>query len=165
MPQIGLSANHVVVIAALADEHAALAIDGLLATEGVGVERREVLESDPRPLAGEVFPEVDGFFSHRWFDVAEEDWPRFRELSVNAWDNFEGVHDTRVIGFWRSRTAPAPGRLRIWLMAWYKNLAAWEGSRWYLNSERIEAAQAYDNFRARNELTYDTAVSLLRRVA
>jgi hypothetical protein len=161
--QIGLSANHVVVISAFPDEAAASAAD-FFAGAPYEVERHELWDPDPRPLDGETFPEQDGAFSHRWFDVAEADWPRFRELSVTAWDNFEAVHDTRVIGFWRSRTSPAPGLSRVWLMAWYRNLAAWEGSRWYLASDRADAAQAYSNFRARHELTVDTAVSLLRRV-
>jgi hypothetical protein len=161
--QIGLSANHVVLISAFPDEAGARASD-LIADAPCKVERHELWDPDPRPLAGEIFPETDGAFSHRWFDVAEADWPRFRELSVTAWDNFEAVHDTRVIGFWRSRTPPAPGLIRVWLMAWYANLAAWEGSRFYLDSGRADAAQAYDNFRARAALTVDTAVSLLRRV-
>jgi hypothetical protein len=162
-PQIGLSANHVVMISAFPDEAAASVTD-LIAGAPCEVERHELWEPDPRPLAGETFPEKDGAFSHRWFDVAEADWPRFRELSVTAWDNFEAVHDTRVVGFWRSRTPPAPGLIRVWLMAWYASLAAWEASRWYLASDRADAAQAYDNFRARAALTVDTAVSLLRRV-
>jgi hypothetical protein len=161
--QIGLSANHVVLISAFPDEAAARATD-LIGGAPCQVESDEFWEADPRPLAGETFPERAGVFSHRWFDVAEADWPRFRELSVTAWDNFEAVHDSRVIGFWRSRTPPAPGLIRVWLMAWYKNLAAWEASRWYLHSDRADAARAYDNFRARHELTVDTAVSLLRRV-
>ena len=158
--QIGLGVNHVVVIS-----RGAAGSGDVLAPGATGVARQETWEADPRPLAGETFPETNGFFSHRWFDVAEGDWPRFRELSVNAWDNFEGVHDSRVIGFWRSHAAPRPGLFRIWLMAWYKNLAAWEGSRWYLNSDRADAAQAYENFRARNQITADSAVSLLRRVS
>jgi hypothetical protein len=162
-PQIGLSANHVVTISAFPDEAAARVVD-LVGAAPCAVERQEFWEPDPRPLPGETFPETDGVFSHRWFDVAEADWPRFRELSVTAWDNFEAVHETRVIGFWRSRTPPAPGLIRVWLMAWYANLAAWEGSRFYLDSGRADAAQAYDNFRARALVTVDTAVSLLRRV-
>jgi hypothetical protein len=162
-PQIGLSSNHVVVISAFADEAAACGSD-VLAGASAGIERHELWDPDPRPVAGETFPETDGFFSHRWFDVATGDWPRFRELSLGAWDNWEDVHDSRVIGFWRSRAAPAPGLMRIWLMSWYKNLAAWEDSRWYLNSDRAEAATAFENFRARGQLTQDTAVSILRRV-
>ena len=162
-PQIGLSANHVVAISRLEGEPEAAPT--LAGAHGARLEREEIWEADPRPLPGETFPERDGFLSHRWFDVMEADWPRFRELSVTAWDNFEGTHDTRVIGFWRGRTAPAPGLVRVWLMAWYKSLAAWEGSRWYLGSDRADAAQAYENFRNRHEITQDTAVSLLRRVS
>lgn len=162
-PQIGLSANRVVLISAFPDEAAVGAVD-LIRDAPCAVERQELWDPDPRPLAGETFPETDGVFSHRWFDVSENDWPRFRELSVTAWDNFEAVHDTRVIGFWRSRTPPGPGLIRVWLMAWYASLAAWEGSRFNLDGGRADAAQAYDNFRARAALTVDTAVSLLRRV-
>jgi hypothetical protein len=161
-PQIGLSVNRVVVISHAPTDGGP---DGLMAPGALGLELHEAWTADPRPTAEETFPEREGFFSHRWFDVAEADWPRFRELSVTAWDNFEGAHDTRVIGFWRSHTAPRPGLIRVWLMAWYKTLAAWEGSRWYLNSDRADAAQAYENFRARHEITVDTGVSLLRRAA
>jgi hypothetical protein len=162
-PEIGLSANHVVLVAGFADEASARAAD-LNAGEGAGIERQEFWAPDPRPADGESLPETDGVFSHRWFDVADADWPCFRELSITAWDNFESAHDTRVIGFWRSRSPPAPGVTRVWLMAWYRNLAAWEGSRWYLSRDHAGAAQAYENFRLRSALTLDTAVSLLRRV-
>jgi len=160
IPQIGLSANHVVLITAFPDEQAAHATN-LLANIQAGIERHEFWHADPRPVPDDKFPETEGFFSHRWFDIADASWPRFRELSVTAWDNFEGVHDTRVIGFWRSRTPTSPGVTRIWLMAWYKDLAAWENSRWYLKGDRPDAAQAYGNFRARSALNLDTAVSLL----
>jgi len=162
-PQIGLSANHVILLSEFPDEATARATD-LLAGAQVGVERHEFWQPDPRPAAGAVFPETEGFFSHRWFDCAEADWPKFRDLSTYAWDNFEGHHATRVIGFWRSQTPPAPGLTRVWLMAWYQNLAAWEESRWYLNRTGQGATQAFENFRARRELTLDTAVSILIRV-
>jgi hypothetical protein len=160
-PQIGLSVNRVVVIRRAAPMTPP---EGLMAPGALGLERFEDWTADPRPTPEETFPEQDGFFSHRWFDMATTDWPRFRELSVTAWDSFEGAHDTRVIGFWRSHTAPRPGLTRVWLMAWYKTLAAWEGSRWYLAGDTPKAAQAYENFKARNDLTVDTGVSLLRRV-
>ena len=162
-PMIGLSNNHVVMLSAFPDEAAARGCD-LLAGVPVGVERHEFWEPDPRPAADETFPEKDGFFSHRWFDCAAEDWPRMRELSVTAWDNFEDVHDTRVIGFWRSRTPPGTGLTRVWLMAWYKDLAAWEASRFVLNPVGTRAEQAFANFRARRDITVDSAVSMLRRV-
>ena len=161
-PMIGLSNNHVVLLSEFPDEAAARGCD-LLRGVAAGIERHEFWEPDPRPAADETLPETEGVFSHRWFDCAEADWPRFRELSVTAWDNFEGVHDTRVIGFWRSRTPPASGLVRVWLMAWYRNLGAWEGSRWFLGNKGAEAAAAYERFRARSLLTVDSAVSLLRR--
>lgn len=162
-PMIGLSNNHVVMLSEFADEAAARGTD-LLTGLPVGVERHEFWEPDPRPTAEETFPEAEGFFSHRWFDCAAEDWPRMRELSVTAWDNFEDVHDTRVIGFWRSRTPPGTGLTRVWLMAWYKDLAAWEASRFVLNPVGTRAEQAFANFRARRDITVDSAVSMLRRV-
>jgi hypothetical protein len=126
--------------------------------------RHEFWEPDPRPTADETLPEVEGFFSHRWFDCAQEDWPRFRDISADAWDNFEDVHDTRVIGFWRSLAPPSPGVTRVWLMAWYKDLAAWEASRFMLNPVGTKAEQAFANFRVRRQMTLDSAVSMLRRV-
>ncbi len=151
--QIGLSARQVVVIGR--GEAGAVT-----SAETV---RDELWEADPRPLPGETLPETDGVFSHRWFDLRSQDWPQFRRLSVEAWDNFEDAHATRVIGFWRAREAPAEGLVRVWLMAWYESLAAWEGSRFYLDADNPRAAQAYANFRARQEITVDTGVSLLRR--
>ena len=162
-PQIGLSNRHVVVLTEYPDEARARAGD-LFAGLDVGVERHEFWEPDPRPAPGAVIAEADGFFSHRWWDIAEGDWERFRDLSDGAWGNFEDVHDTRVIGFWRSRTPPGLGLARVWLMAWYKNLAAWEGSRFYLHRDDARSAEAYSRFEARGALTLDSAVSLLRRV-
>ncbi len=153
--QIGLPARQVVVISRGAAGPAA---------DGAEIVRDEAWVADPRPFDDETLPETDGVFSHRWFDLAEADWPRFRELSVTAWDNFEGAHATRVIGFWRALNPPAPGQTRVWLMAWYASLAAWEGSRFYLDADNPRSAQAYANFRARQEITVDTGVSLLRRV-
>ena len=160
---IGLGINNVVMLSEFPDEAAARGVD-LLAGVPAGIARHEFWEPDPRPTTSETFPETEGFFSHRWFDCAEADWPRFRDLSATAWDNFEDVHDTRVIGFWRSRTPPATGLTRVWLMAWYKNLAAWEASRFMLNPVGTAAEQAFANFRLRREMTVDSAVSMLRRV-
>jgi hypothetical protein len=160
---IGLGINNLVMLSEFPDEATARGVD-LLAGVQAGVVRHEFWEPDPRPTAEERLPETDGFFSHRWFDCAEGDWPRFRDVSADAWDNFEDVHDTRVIGFWRSHTAPAPGVTRVWLMAWYKDLAAWEASRFVLNPVGTRAEQAFANFRARREMTLDSAVSMLRRV-
>ena len=44
---------------------------------------------------------------------------------------------------------PRPGLARVWLMAWHKNLAAWEGSRFYLHRDDARSAEAYARFEAR----------------
>ncbi len=164
-PQIGLSVNRLVILTELPGagsipaEPSAL-LDGLPVT----IERRELWEPAPRPAAGESLTDAGGYYSHRRFDCRAEDWPRFQELSVTAWDNFEDVHDTRVVGFWRAVTAPAPGMVRVWLMAWYRDLAAWEGSRWYQASPDPAAKAAFERFRERRTLTVDSAVSILKRL-
>jgi hypothetical protein len=162
-PQIGLSTNHVVMISEFPGEAAARGVD-LLAGAAAGVERHEFWEAAPRPAAGETIAETDGVFSHRWFDCAEADWPRFQALSIAAWDSFEDVNDTRVIGFWRSRTPPADGVARVWLMAWYRDLGVWQGSRWYNDATDPAAAAYRARFAERRTLTLDTAVSILTRV-
>ena len=160
-PQIGLSINHLVVLTECPDGTAAtIPVSDPEAT----AERHELWDTAPRPASGETLTDEGGYYSHRWFDCREADWPRFQELSVTAWDNFEDVHDTRVIGFWRARTAPAHGLVRVWLMAWYRDLAAWEGSRWYQAAPSPEAKAAFERFRERRALTVDSAVTILKRV-
>lgn len=153
-PQIGLSANRLVVLT----EGDAGSFGGIDAT----IERDERWEPAPRPAPGERLTTTDGYYSHRWFECRDADWPRVQELSVTAWDNFEDSHPTRVVGFWRALTPPAPGVTRVWLMAWYRDLAAWEGSRWYQSSPDPRAWQSYERFRERRALTLDSAVSVLR---
>jgi hypothetical protein len=154
VPQIGLSVNRIVVLT----EGPAGPLDDIDAT----IERREFWEPAPRPAPGERLTDAQGYYSHRWFECRDADWPRFQELSVTAWDNFEDSHPTRVVGFWRAVTPPAPGVTRVWLMAWYRDLAAWEGSRWYQASPDPKARASYERFRLRRELTLDSAVSVLR---
>ncbi len=165
-PQIGLSVNHAVVIVEWSDaEHAARdgerILDGLA---GVTSERHELWKPTSRPAPGGAPPDTPGIFSHRWFDCTEEDWPRFLELSETAWGNFEDVHDTRVVGFWRSGTPPVQGQIRVWLMAWYRDLATWDRSRFWNRDPDPGAQAAHDRFRARRLITRDTAVSILGRV-
>ncbi len=164
-PQIGLSVNRLVILTEFPDAASVPAgppawLDG----QSVTVEQRELWEPAPRPAAGESLIDAGGYYSHRRFDCRVADWPRFQQLSVTAWDNFEDVHDTRVVGFWRAVTAPAPGLVRVWLMAWYRDLAAWEGSRWYQASPDPAAKAAFERFRERRTLTVDSAVSILRRL-
>ena len=120
-PVIGMSQNCVVVITEWRDEaaakaHAEVALKGVSGAHPIA---QDLWEPTARPLPGEVPTETTGFYSHRAFDIRPENWPRFLELSASAWDNFEGVNDTVVKGFWKARTSPAPGLLRVRLMAWY----------------------------------------------
>lgn len=165
-PVIGLSVNRAVVISEWPDETQAaawghVALDGL---DGVRTESRELWEPTSIPRAGESPTEMGGVYSHRAFDILEPDWPRFLELSETAWGNFEAAHPTIVKGFWKSRTPPAPGQLRVRLMAWYETLDAWERSRWWNPAAREGSADAFARFRERSQMLQDTGVSILTRV-
>ena len=72
-------------------------------------------------------------------------------------------HATRVVGFWRSRRNVGPGLVEVRLMAWYKDLGAWEGSRFWAGSADPAAAAAHARFRERAGLTIDTAVTVMWR--
>ena len=48
-------------------------------------------------------------------------------------------------------------------MAWYKDLGAWEGSRFWAGSADPAAAAAHARFRERAGLTIDTAVTVMWR--
>lgn len=163
---IGLSANRLVVVSEWPDEATAaawgqLAVDG---ATGARIESRESWEPTSRPKAGQKLSETGGIYSHRAFDILDQDWPRFLELSEAAWGNFEDVHATRVVGFWKSRTPPAPGQIRVRLMAWYDSLDAWERSRWWNPAAKGGSAEAFARFRERSQMLQDTHVSILARV-
>lgn len=163
---IGLSHNRAVVVTEWPDEtaakaHAGLAVDGLA---GATLVDHDIWEPTSRPLPGEVPQETGGFYSHRAFDIMERDWRRFRELSERAWGEWEGTHAARVTGLWKCRNRPAPGQVRIRLMAWYESLDAWERSRWW-NAGAKPSPEAYARFRERNALTQDTHVAILGRIA
>lgn len=165
-PIIGLSTNRAVVLTEWPDEASAAAFGHLVleGTEGARTESREAWEPTSRPKPGESPADKGGVYSHRAWDINEADWPRFLELSETAWGNFEGVHATRVVGFWKSRAAPAPGLLRVRLMAWYLNLDAWERSRFWNPNAREGSDQSFARFRERARMTQDTSVSILLRV-
>ncbi len=163
---IGLSANRLVVVSEWPDETVAaawgpLAVDGAV---GARIESRESWEPTSRPAAGQNLSETGGIYTHRAFDILEQDWPRFRELSEAAWQNFEDVHASRVVGFWKSRTPPASGQIRVRLMAWYESLDAWERSRWWNPAAKGGSAEAFARFRERSQMLQDTHVSILARV-
>jgi hypothetical protein len=166
-PVIGLSQNSVVVITEWPDEaaakaHSATALQGVIGANQIA---QDLWEPTARPLPGETPAETSGFYSHRAFDIRPENWPRFLELSTSAWDNFEGVNDTVVKGFWKTRTPPAPGLLRVRLMAWYASLDAWERSRWWSSNARAGQDQAIERFRERSAMLEDNEVAILTRVS
>jgi hypothetical protein len=165
-PVIGLSQNCVIVISEWPDEaaaqsHAASVLQGLSDAREVD---HDWWEPTARPLPGDAPNEATGFYSHRAFDIRPESWPRFLALSRDAWDNFEGVNESVVKGFWKARTPPAPGLLRVRLMAWYASLDAWERSRWWSSNARPGQADAIRRFRERSALREDNQVAILTRV-
>lgn len=165
-PVIGLSSNRVIVISEWTNEdgarrHGSRIVDGL---DGVVTEEQDLWDGTVRPEPGRSPTETGGYYSHRAFDIRPADWPRFLELSETAWGNFEGAHAARVTGFWKARTPPAPGQLRVRLMAWYESLDAWERSRWWNPKARDGSDESFNRFRERSRLLLDTGVSILSRV-
>jgi hypothetical protein len=136
------------------------ALDGIGGVIESSVER---VVATVRPLDATP-PTDDGIYAHRWFDLADKDWPEFLEHSLHAWPAFEETFDgTRIIGFWRSRDAEA-GRARVLLVTRYASLATWERSRPYApkSVEGMEEARA--RFLRRADLTDRTIVRITRLV-
>lgn len=165
-PEAGLSRDHIVALAEWPEESAATANAGLLLAgiDGIAIERDEVWTPTLRPEPGAVIEPIEGVFTHRCFDVTDSDANRFLELSDVAWGNWEASADNYVIGLWRSHTPTAPGVTRFWLMAWYRNLDAWERSRYWSAAARPELSEGNDRLRERNQLVIDRAVSMLWRI-
>ena len=164
-PLLGLSLNHLVVLAEWPDAEAALALgaDILADIEGTHVELCDLWRPTLRPAPGARLPELPGgYYSHRHYDIAAESLPRFLEHSAAAWGSFEGTHASQVIGLWRSSHVPAPGTIRMRLMAWYQDMATWERSRYWKGASGAEAANA--QLGARYAMTLDSAVSIVELV-
>ncbi len=166
-PVIGMSQNCVVVITEWPDEAEAAtrAAAALQSVSGAHLMAQDLWEPTARPLPGEAPSETSGFYSHRAFDIRPENWPRFLELSTTAWDNFEGVNESVVKGFWKTRTPPEPGLMRVRLTAWYASLDAWERSRWWSSNARPGQEAAIQRFRERSSMLENNEVSILTRVA
>ncbi len=165
-PVIGFSANRAIVLTEWENEtavrqHGGSVLHGLA---GVVVTEHDLWEGTVRPIPGVSPNEAGGYYSHRTFDIRPADWPRFLALSETAWGNFEGAHAAKVTGFWKARTAPVPGQLRVRLMAWYESLDAWERSRWWNPKARDGSDESFNRFRERSKLLLDTGVAILSRV-
>lgn len=163
--EIGLSRDHIVALIEWPDLRTATSggPELLFGIDDLEIERDEVWDPTLRPEEGAVIEPTEGVFSHRWFDVAADDAERFLELSDTAWGDWEANADNYVLGLWRSRTTPAPNQTRFWLMAWYRNLAAWESSR-YWNKASTDLGQGDSKLSERNQLVVDRAVSMLWRI-
>lgn len=153
--QIGLGANQGVLISAGEADGAQAALVGCDAVLESGRERlvATLRPRDPTP------PTLPGVYAHRWFELAESDWPEFSALSEGAWPAFESEYDAEIQGFWRSLDV-APPRARVLLLTRYASLAEWERSRTPQSDATHEAAR---RFRRRHELTADTVVVTTER--
>lgn len=161
---IGHSLNHVVVLTEWPDEasaraNASVALGGV---EGVTIEAHDLWLPTVRPMPGAKARQEHGFVTHRWYDIREGDFEQFLALSAATWDNWEGQHDGEVMGLWRTVAPPAPGLIRMRLMAWYRDMSVWERSRHWKKTPGAETANA--NLSARYELNLDSAVSILQPV-
>jgi hypothetical protein len=164
-PLLGLSLNHLVVLAEWPNTDSALAhgariLDGI---EGATVELCDLWQPTLRPAPGARLPELPGgYYSHRHYDIAADTLETFLAHSASAWGSFEGTHASQVIGLWRSTHVPAPGLIRMRLMAWYQDMATWERSRYWKGTSGAEAANA--QLGARYAMTLDSAVSIVELV-
>lgn len=164
-PLLGLSLNHLVVLTEWPDADAAITYgaDILTCIEGARVELGDLWQPTLRPAPGASLPEFHGgYYSHRHYDIAAETLPTFIEHSAAAWGSFEGTHASQVIGLWRSSHVPAPGLIRMRLMAWYQDMATWEHSRYWKGTSGAETANA--QLGARYAMTLDSAVSIVELV-
>lgn len=164
-PLLGLSLNHLIVLAEWPNAEAALAhgADILTGIEGATVELCDLWQPTLRPAPGTRLPELaGGYYSHRHYDIAADTLPTFLEHSGAAWGSFEGTHASQVIGLWRSSHIPAPGLIRMRLMAWYRDMATWERSRYWKSTTGAETANK--QLGARYAMTLDSAVSIVELV-
>ncbi len=155
--QIGLGANEGVVITAWPDR------DSLQRGAGAVVEGvDEVLESSAEQFVATVRPVEPkppterGVYAHRFFEIRDEDWPEFVELSEGAWPRFEETNGVRVQGFWRSLHVEPP-LARVLLLTWYPSLAVWEQSRGHRPETKTEP-EVWQRFIRRSKLTEATVV-------
>lgn len=164
-PLLGLSLNHLVVLAEWPDADTALAhgarlLDGI---EAATIEWCDLWQPTLRPAPGARLPDLTaGYYSHRHYDIAASELQAFLDHSASAWGSFEGTHASQVIGLWRSSHVPAPGVIRMRLMAWYQDMATWEHSRYWKGTAGAEVANK--RLGARYAMTIDSAVSIVELV-
>jgi hypothetical protein len=151
--QIGTPADEVVAITPGQQADVDAGVTSRLVVAGV-----EPIAATVRPLTSEPLT-ASAVYAHRWFDIAEKDWPEFLSLSEGAWPGFEKANPgVRIEGFFRSEAVTSPDA-RVLLVTRYPSLAAWEQSR----NATDEAGGA--NFRRRHEITRKTVVATFRLLA
>lgn len=160
--QIGLGANEGVVLTAWPD---AAGLDKARAVvDGVG----DVLESRVERFGATVRPvdttppDQPGVHAFRFFEIRDEHWPEFLELSKGAWPAFERDNGVQVLGFWRSLDVEPPAA-RVLLLTRYPSLAVWETSRGHAPNTKTDPA-TWERFMRRAELTDDTVVFTTTRL-
>ena len=157
----GLRSDEAVVLLRCSDDASAgAAVEALRAPTDVvevqGTPLHELAAPEP-PQAPDR--DAGGFWVFRHFDVAADDLPRFRELSVSAWPTFQTATGARVERLFRGPERP-DGSLLVLLLTWYPDLATWEGSR------APEAdPEGHARFAERRALTRHTRAVALRAVA
>lgn len=161
---IGIGSNQGLAITIWPDHTAAHAgaertIDGIA---GIANVEHSYLEATVRPQSPEP-PAKEGVYAFRWFDLAEADWPAFRDLSSGAWPAFEAKFGARIWGFFRD-LAVAPPRRRMLLLTSYPSLAVWEASRPTNTGQDQNTEHALQRFRDRRLLTDATIVFLTQPV-
>ncbi|MBW2281334.1 MAG: hypothetical protein JRG76_04390 [Deltaproteobacteria bacterium] len=155
--QIGLGANEGVVLTAWPDRESLERASGLV-VDGID----DVLESTAESFVATVRPVEPtppterGVWAHRFFEIRDEDWPEFLELSEGAWPRFEETNGVRVRGFWRSLQVEPP-LARVLLLTWYPSLAVWERSRGHRPDTKTEP-EVWQRFVRRAQLTQATIV-------
>ena len=163
-PLIGLSLNHTVAVTRWPDDAAARANANtvLAGCKGLTIEQHALWVATLRPKPDYLPANRPGYVTHRWYDIRESDLAEFLEHSGSAWGSWEGTHDGEVLGLWRTLAPPAPGRIRMRLMAWYRDLGVWERSRYWKGTKGAETAN--QRLGARYALNLDSAVSILESV-
>jgi len=148
MVGLGLARDEGIALTAWLDAATAKAapapqLDGIVSCETTSMEAT-VRPTDDTP------PSCEGVYVFRWFDIAEADWPNFRDISDTAWPNMEDVFDVNICGFWRGLDVKAPAA-KVLLLTRYADLSVWEASRWWKNPA-AEADASMSRFKKRNEM-------------
>ncbi len=102
----------------------------------------------------------NGIYMHRWFEMRDTDWKEFLDLSTDVWPDAEDAYGSKIIGFWRSRDAPAP-MARALLITYYPNMAAWERSR-SENARTPEEKATWRTLSRRHQLIESTVATTMK---